>query len=73
MERVEPIQPIKRVLSIRKALPNYLDLDLELQHQSSLKRQLRAKKSIKNSSKPESGQQQRTSEDGIGNRADYKA
>lgn len=71
MERVEPIQPIRRVLPIRKALPDYFDL--EMQQQSRQKLPLRAKKFLKNNSKPESNQQQPANEAGIGHHVDYKA
>ncbi|WP_094607167.1 hypothetical protein [Sporomusa silvacetica] len=70
MERVEPIQAIRKILPVRKAMPDYFDF--ETQYLPRQKRQFRAKKSTKNSSKPEPDKQQHSIVDGVGDRVDYK-
>jgi len=70
MERVEPIQPIRSVLPVRKAMSDYFDF--ETQYLPRKKKQLRAQKSIKNNSNPEPNKQQHVILDGVGDSVDYK-
>lgn len=70
MERVEPIQPIRRVLPVRKALPDYFDF--ETQYIPRQKKQLRTKKASKSNSKSEPNKQQHAIVDGVGDHIDFK-
>ena len=70
MERVEPIQAVRRVLPVRKALPDYFEFDS--QYLPRQKKKIIAKKSIKNNSKPEPDEQQHAIVDGVGDHIDFK-
>lgn len=70
MERVEPIQAIRRVLPVRKALPDYFDFETQYLPRQNKKKTV--KKSIKNTSNPEPDKQKLVILDGVGDSVDYK-
>jgi hypothetical protein len=70
VERVEPVQPIRKIMPVRKAMPDYFDF--ETQYLPRQKRQFRAKKSKKNNSKLKPDKQQHAILDGVGDHVDYK-
>lgn len=70
MERVEPIQPIKRALPVRQALPDYFEFESQYIPRQRKKRIV--KKTIKKDSKPGPDKQKLVILDGVGDSVDYK-
>ena len=70
MDRVEPIQAIRKILPVRKAMPDYFDFETQYLPRQNKKKT--AKKSIKNNSKPEPDKQKLVILDGVGDSVDFK-